>query len=359
MTRPSRTALLAAAAVGIAAAGLGAGAGLYSALAPATTTVVERAAPSDATEAAASSAPLTVGGVYDRAHRGVVDVAVTVDEDEYSPFSRRGRSTGGSGFVFDDEGHVITNQHVVENRGTIEVTLWNGNSYPGRVIGMDRSTDLAVIKVSAPASELHPLELADSDEVRVGDAVVAIGSPFGLTGSITSGIVSALDRQMESPTNFTIGGSIQTDAAINHGNSGGPLLDMQARVIGVNTQIQSEGGGNDGVGFAVSSRTVIDVVPQLVAGKTVQHAYLGVGLDPRPASPVGVRLEQVVPGGPADRAGLQDGDVITKLDEQELRTTNDLSSFIDEHEPGDEVTATYVRDGDTDTLKVTLGTRPS
>jgi putative serine protease PepD len=359
MTRPASKTLVVAAAVAIAAVGLGAGAGLYAALAPATTTtVVESAVPSSAAEAAASSTDLSVGDVYDRAHKGVVDVSVTYDEGEYSPYSRGRSGAEGSGFVYDREGHVVTNQHVVETRGTIEVTLWNGNSYEGRVVGMDRSTDLAVIKVSAPASELHPLELADSDDVRVGDAVVAIGSPFGLTQTVTSGIVSALDRQMESPTNFTIGGSIQTDAAINHGNSGGPLLDMRARVIGVNTQIQSEGGGNDGVGFAVSSSTVAEVVPQLVAGKVVQHAYLGVSIAASDA-PVGVRLAQIVPGGPADRAGLQPDDVITKLDGTELRTTNDLSSFIDEHEPGDEVRATYSRDGETATLTVTLGTRPS
>ena len=359
MTRPIRNALVAAGAVAVAAVGLGAGAGLYATLAPATTTtVVENTAPSERAEAAAASTDLSVSDVYDRAHKGVVDISVTVTEDDYSPYRRGSDSAEGSGFVIDDEGHVVTNHHVVENQGDIEVTFWNGQSYPGRVIGMDRSTDLAVIKVSAPASELHPLPLADSDEVRVGDSVVAIGSPFGLTQTVTSGIVSALGRQMESPTNYTIGGSIQTDAAINHGNSGGPLLDLRGRVIGVNTQIQSEGGGNDGVGFAVSSNTVREVVPQLVAGQTVQHAYLGVSIAPS-SSPAGVALTTVVPGGPADAAGLQDGDVVTELDGQELGATIDLSNVIDEHEPGDEIQATYVRDGKSATVTITLGTRPS
>jgi putative serine protease PepD len=359
MTRPSRVALLAAAAVAVAAVGLGAGAGLYATLAPATTTtVVESATPSGSAEAAPSSTDLSVGAVYDRAHRGVVDISVRLREDDYSPFRRGGGAAEGSGFVFDKEGHVVTNQHVVENQGEIEVTFWNGTSYPGRVVGMDRSTDLAVIKVSAPAAELHPLPLADSDEVGVGDGVVAIGSPFGLTQSVTSGIVSALGRQMESQTDFTIGDSIQTDAAINHGNSGGPLLDLRGRVIGVNSQIQSEGGGNDGVGFAVSSNTVRDVVPQLVAGQTVQHAYLGVRIASS-ESPEGVALATVVPGGPADKAGLQEGDVITELGGKTLATTADLSNVIDEHAPGDELRATYVRGGENATVTITLGTRPS
>src|SRR5262249_50406104 len=148
----------------------------------------------------------------------------------------------GSGFVYDDQGHIVTNQHVVGDGGSIKVTFWNGNTYDASLVATDPSTDLAVIKVDAPKSVLHPIQLGDSDNVQVGDTVIAIGSPFGLQDTVTSGIVSALSRSMDSPSGYTISNSIQTDAPINHGNSGGPLIDMQGRVIGVNTQIQSDSG---------------------------------------------------------------------------------------------------------------------
>jgi putative serine protease PepD len=246
----------------------------------------------------------------------------------------------------------------VASGGSIRVTFWNDESYPATLVDSDRSTDLAVIKVDAPASVLHPVPLADSDQVEVGDAVVAIGSPVGLAGTVTSGIVSALHRQMDSPSGFPIANTIQTDAPINHGNSGGPLIDMLGRVIGVNTQIQSDSGGSDGVGFAIPSNTVESVVSQIIAGKSVQHAYLGVGVSDS-SSPEGALLTDVNSGTPADNAGLQQGDVITKLDDTEIADGADVSSVIDAKKPGDKMTVTYVRDGDTHTVTVTLGTRPS
>jgi putative serine protease PepD len=212
--------------------------------------------------------------------------------------------------------------------------------------------------VDAPASVLHPLELGDSGEVEVGDPVVAIGSPFGLAGTITSGIVSALDRSMESPNGFTIGNSIQTDAPINHGNSGGPLIDRFGRVIGVNTQIQSDSGGNDGVGFAVPSNTISSVAKTIVAGGTVEHAYLGINVSTS-TNPPGALLADVFDGTPAAEAGLEANDVIVKLDDTTIANGGDLSGVIDERKPGDELEVTYVRDGETRTLTVTLGTRPS
>ena len=162
----------------------------------------------------------------------------------------------GSGFVYDTAGHVITNEHVVEGANSISVRFWNGAAYKATLVGTDPSTDVAVIKVDAPASMLHPLELGNSSAIQVGQGVVAIGSPYGLEETVTAGIVSALHREMTAPNDFTIGDSIQTDAAINHGNSGGPLLDLTAKVIGVNSQIESDSGDNAGVGFAIPSNTV-------------------------------------------------------------------------------------------------------
>ena len=184
---------------------------------------------------------------------------------------------------------MITNAHVVEGAQSVEITFSNGKTYDATIVGTDASTDLAVLKVDAPASLLVPLTLGDSSEVGVGDTVVAIGSPFGLENSVTAGIVSALGRSMEAPNGFTINGAIQTDAAINHGNSGGPLLDLDGRVIGVNAQIASESGGNDGVGFAIPSNTVGSIAKQLIADGSVQHAYLGVSVTGPRAAPPGSR----------------------------------------------------------------------
>ena len=197
-----------------------------------------------------------------------------------SPFGNGGtQQAQGSGFVYDDQGHVITNQHVVDGAQSVKVTLWNGKTYDATVVGTDPSTDIAVLDVDAPASVLEPLSLADSSKLEVGDGVVAIGSPFGLEQTVTSGIVSALHRQITAPNDFAIDDAIQTDAAINHGNSGGPLLDMSGRVVGVTSQIESESGGNDGVGFAVSSNTVKRIADALISNGSVDHAYLGVATE--------------------------------------------------------------------------------
>jgi len=227
-----------------------------------------------------------------------------------------------------------------------------------------------VIRVDAPEALLEPLELGDSAEVEVGDAVVAMGSPFGFEGTVTSGIVSALHRQMTAPNNFTILDSIQTDAAINHGNSGGPLLDARGRVIGVNAQIESESGGNDGVGFAIPSSTVRAIVSQLIETGEAEHAYLGIRMTPVED---GVAVTEVRPGEPADDAGLRaatgtrtessrpvptGGDVIVEVDGREVSSTAELQSAVDARRPGDTMTLTVLRDGDRVSVEVTLGTRP-
>ncbi len=254
-------------AVGAAALALAAGTGAatYATLSDAPqSTVVREVAVTDAT-AAVSNGTSTIGEVYDRAHASVVEITVTTAAPA-GPLGPDGTAQAqGSGFVYDTSGHVVTNAHVVDGAQSIQVTFSNGKTYDATLVGTDASTDLAVLKVDAPASVLAPLTLGDSAEVAVGDTVVAIGSPFGLENTVTTGIVSALGRSMEAPNGFTINGSIQTDAAINHGNSGGPLLDLNGRVIGVNAQIASESGGNDGVGFAIPSNTVGSIAKQLIA----------------------------------------------------------------------------------------------
>ncbi len=271
--------------------------------------------------AAASSSTETVGDIYKQSRRlGGRDhghLGGPGRSPRAGPAARSRRR--GSGFVYDTQGHVVTNQHVVDGAQSVSVKFANGRTYSATVVGADPSTDLAVIDVNAPASVLKPLELGDSSAVEVGDGVIAIGSPFGLDQTVTTGIVSALHRQITSPNNFSIDNAIQTDAAINHGNSGGPLLDMHGDVIGVNSQIESDSGGNDGVGFAVPSNTISRIAAALIDNGSVEHAYLGVAIDDSATSTAGARLAEVRSGTPAARAGLKTGDVITKFDRREHR----------------------------------------
>jgi putative serine protease PepD len=345
-----------------AALAIGAGAGVAgttafdsstprTAAAPATTTLTT------ASTVASTAGDLSVNQIWKNAGASVVDITVTSNETGTGRFPFPGGGTQqaeGSGWVYDTKGDIVTNQHVVDGATAVKVKLQNGKTYTAKVLGSDSSTDLAVIKIDAPAAQLKPLALADSAAVEVGDGVVAIGSPFGLVGTVTTGIVSALDRQIQSPNNFSINGAIQTDAAINHGNSGGPLLDLSGKVIGVNAQIESDSGGNDGVGFAIASDTVKSVVPQLIAGGSVAHAFLGVSLTSGTAT-----VSEVRAGTPADKAGLQPGDVVTAIDGKSISGSVALQTAIDSHKPGDQVTVTYKRNGDEKTAKVTLGTRPS
>jgi putative serine protease PepD len=343
-----------------------------------TTTVVRQVSVGPSAAATSSSNLLSVGEIYERTHKGVVEI--TINSTESTPFGSQNQQAQGSGFVYDDKGDVITNAHVVSGASTIRVKFSDGSTHKATLVGADESTDLAVIDVDAPASLLEPLQLGDSDSVRVGDGVVAIGSPFGLDQTVTSGIVSALHRQMTSPNNFTIDDSIQTDAAINHGNSGGPLLDLHGRVIGVNSQIESDSGGNDGVGFAVPSNTVKSVVSQLVKTGNVQHAYLGVSVETIPPGaaatlglPAGAEVSDVQPDTPAAKAGLRPGtgsrtvdgqaystggDVIVAIDGKKIADADALRSRIAAHKPGDKIAIEYVRDGKRHTASVTLGSRP-
>jgi putative serine protease PepD len=352
--------------VGFAAAialGAGLGAAAFAVLDDSATTIV-RQVTVEGSQPVASDL-LTVAQVYDRTSKAVVEISASSG----ATFGGTQRAQG-SGFVFDQQGHIVTNQHVVAGASSISVSFWNGAEFDAEVVGTDPSTDLAVLRVDAPNSLLVPLRLANSNAVEVGDSVLALGSPFGLEGTVTSGIVSALHREMTAPNNFTITDTIQTDAAINHGNSGGPLLDRRGSVIGVNAQIESESGGSDGVGFAIPSNTVGPIVRQLIATGEVEHAYLGIRMTPVPS---GVAITNVLPGTPAAAAGLRaasgskvvdgqeqptGGDVIVSFDGEDVTSAAALQSAVDAHRPGDTVTLTIMRGDSRHTLDVKLGVRP-
>jgi putative serine protease PepD len=324
--------LLAAACVGA-----GGGAVAYATLSDGST-VVKQVTVQPSEPIASSSAPLSVNQIYRRAYRGVVEITVTTSAAA-SPFGGSGTAKAqGSGWVYNSSGNIVTNEHVVDGANSISVRFWNGKSYSASVVGTDKSTDLAVIKVDAPSSELHPLSVGNSGDLQVGDGVVAIGSPFGLEETVTSGIVSALHRAIEAPNNFTINDSVQTDAAINHGNSGGPLLNSQGQVVGVNAQIRSDSGGNEGVGFAIPSNTVRSIATQLIStGK----------------------IASVKAATPAAQAGLKAGDVVTAVDGTSIASGDDLTRAIDSHKPGDTITLKYRRGGSEHTVDLKLAARPS
>jgi len=299
---------------------------------------------------------LSVGQVAKDATKSVVEIdATSSGGDQSFPFGNNGsRSAEGTGFVYDTKGDIITNQHVVSGASAVKVKFSDGSTYTATVVGADSATDIAVLHVNAPSSKLVPLALADSSKAEVGDGVVAIGNPFGLDGTVTSGIVSAVGREISSPDDTPIAGAIQTDAAINHGNSGGPLLNLRGKVIGITSQIQSEGGGNDGVGFAVPSNTVKSIAAQLISSGKAQHALLGV----TPADTAnGVRVATVKNGSAAADAGLKAGDVITAVGSTEIRSSAQIRAIIAGHEPGDALTLTIRRDGSSKTVHVTLGAR--
>ncbi len=306
---------------------------------------------------------LTVNQISRNAGPGVVDITVT--STQQSPDQLFGGGGGGTqqtqgegaGVVYDTNGHILTDQHVVAGATSVQVTFSDGHKYPAKVVGTDPSTDIGVIKVNAPASELHPLPLADSSAAQVGDNVVAIGSPFGLPGTVTTGIVSAVNRPIQAPNQYTIPGAIQTDAAINPGNSGGPLLDASGHVLGLNDQIDTNSQSNAGVGFAVPSNTVARVAQQIIGGHVVKHSYLGVRLNASAAG--GAAVASVASGSPAASAGIKQGDVITAINGSPVTTTDKFIASIDQYAPGTTVTLTVKHGGQTSDIKAKLGTRPS
>ena len=298
----------------------------------------------------------SVSDIYAKTAPGVA----FIEADGGGP-SGSGSGASGSGFLFDGRGHVVTNDHVVDAGSRYTVRLGeDGDPLPAKLVGKDPSTDLAVLEVDPQkvSGETKALELASSADLRPGDAAIAIGSPFGLSGTVTTGVISALDREIESPNGFPISGVLQTDAAINPGNSGGPLLDAEGRVIGVNSQIASgTAQQNSGVGFAVPVDTVKEVVPQLIGGGDIERAYLGVSTGPD-QSQDGAVVMSITQGGPAADSDLRPGDRIVDVAGRAIKEPADLSSAVLDHKPGDRVKLTVERNGDRRTIDVQLGTRP-
>jgi S1-C subfamily serine protease len=352
-----------------------------------TTTVfgtVASAADSSTRIPADSDDAMSVQEIYRHAGPGVLQVTSTSVDSSDPFFGPQARVSLGSGFVIDKDGYIVTNYHVIESARQIEVNFSGDDRVQATIVGVDPSTDLALLKINAQARALTPLPLGDSDAVRVGDAVVAIGNPFGLERTVTAGIVSALQREITAPNGYTIDKVIQTDAPINQGNSGGPLLNAQGEVIGVNSQIEpgDSGTGNLGIGFAVPSATLREVVSQIRERGKVEHAYLGVITQPidevlartyRLPVERGVIVAEVVPGSPADEAGLKDGDrqvifggtsyvlggdIVTAADGEQVASPDDLRRLIAEKDPGDAMTLDIRRGESKRTVSVTLGRRP-
>jgi len=370
------------------------------------TGLVQSGSDSTTTVAAPLTAPIdakaekgdtnVVNQIYKTDGNGVAFIESQLEPQEsetfnpFSPFGEEqqpesGGTATGSGFVIDGEGHILTNNHVIEGAEKVTVKLGESErTYDAKVVGTDPGTDIALLQVNAPAKELHPLTLGHSNEVEVGDPVVAIGNPFGLDRTVTSGIVSALQRQIQAPNGFSINHVIQTDAAINPGNSGGPLINAQGEVIGINSQIATGGGGNGnvGIGFAIPIDTIRAEIQDLETKGEVEHAFLGISggtITPELAKalnlPVdeGVLIQTVVNGSPADKAGLQGGhttatingtevrlggDIITEVAGNKVTSMEELAEKISDAKPGDELELTVFSNGQEKTANVTLGRQP-
>jgi putative serine protease PepD len=357
-----------------------------------TTTVVQQAplgASANASDNDASG--LTAGDIYKRDAPGVVFIrSQIVQRTQSSPFDfglpqeQQGEATG-SGFVIDKAGTILTNAHVVNGATKVSVQFANKKSVDAKVLGRDESTDLALLKVDPAGLNLSPLTLGSSKGVEVGDPAIAIGNPFGLERTLTTGVISAVQRTIQAPNNFEIDDVLQTDAPINPGNSGGPLIDATGKVIGINSQIATGGNGSNGsvgIGFAVPIDTAKKIIPDLRQSGRVDRGYLGIGsltVDKTLADlnlPVdhGALVQSVTPGGPADKAGIRagdlsatldghaiqlGGDIITKIDDKEIRTRDDLEAAVVDRKSGDKVKVTFYRGGKVRTVEVTLGERPN
>jgi putative serine protease PepD len=364
----SLVALLAATAVlgGAAGAGIVAIAGTGNST-DTTTTVTQPAANTADGVSTSSSSGLNATALYAAAAPGVVDITsrgVSGASDSQNPFgpSQQPSTTAtGTGFVVDGKGHIVTAAHVVDGASSITVTFQDGTTRTAKLLGKDNATDVAVLSVDPSGLTLHPLALGSSSDLEIGNAVAAIGDPFTYDRSLSTGVVSGLDRTISAPNGFTVAHAIQTDAALNPGNSGGPVLDASGKVVGIVDQIATNGSSDtsSGVGFAVPIDLVKGELSQLEAGKTVQHAYLGVSTSSATTTTSGALIQSVTSGGPADDAGIQAGDVITALGSTQIKGTNDLVGAIATHKPGDKVTVTIHRGSQTKNVTVTLGSQPT
>jgi len=325
---------------------------------------------------------MSVNDIYKQDSPGVVDIDVTsVSQGTNNGFFSTGPTTSedeGAGVVYDMKGDIVTDEHVVAGATKVVVHFQDGYSADAKVLGTDPSTDVAVIRVqNTPASELHPIAFADSNDAQVGDSVVAIGSPFGLPETVTAGIVSATGRSIEAPNGYTIPGAIQTDAAINPGNSGGPLLDAAGQVLGLNDQIETDStndegeGSSAGVGFATPANTDVEVADTIISGKKVEHPYVGVCLEDATsgsgaeivpnAGSSSCSTGPIAAGSPAAKAGLEPGEVVTGVDGKAITSADDFITIISNYKPGDTITLTIrssVKSTATSKVKVTLGDRP-
>jgi S1-C subfamily serine protease len=359
-----------------------------------TTTTVVQQAPFGSSDNASDSSDsgLTAGDIYKRDAPGVVFVRSQIVQRTQSPFDfglpqeQRDEATG-SGFVIDKAGTILTNAHVVNGATKVSVQFEDKQSVDAKVLGKDESTDLALLQVDPEGLKLTPLTLGSSKGVQVGDAAIAIGNPFGLERTLTTGVISAVKRTIQAPNSFEIDDVLQTDAPINPGNSGGPLIDATGKVIGINSQIATGGsssssGGSVGIGFAVPIDTAKEIIPELKQSGRVDRGYLGIGAitvdkslnDLNLPTGHGALVQKVTPGGPADKAGIRagglsatldnhpiqlGGDIIVKVAGKDVRTSNDLQSAVADRKPGEKVKVTLWRGDKLKTVDVTLGDRPN
>ncbi len=349
-----------------AAVGIAAGAGAYALTSGGSKTPTAAPVVVPAQPASSTSTVDSLTQLYKQDAPGVVDITAKsttgsgsngTNPFQVPPQGQQSQEAEGTGFEIDKKGDILTAEHVVDGADSITVTFQDGSTAKATVVGSDKSTDTAVIHVDVSASQLHPLTLGSSESVAPGQSVVAIGSPFGLPETMTAGIVSATNRTITAPNRFSITGAIQTDAAINHGNSGGPLIDVATNtVIGINDQIESDTNDNSGVGFAVPIDAANHVAQTLISGGTVRHAYLGVTIG---SASGGAKIGCVVNSGPAESAGLKVGDVITTFDGKAITSADALTSAVTNARPGEKVTLKVQRNGSAKQLSVTLGTQPA
>ena len=319
--------------------------------------------------------------IYEKATDGVVNITSTAIQMDFflNAFPTQG---SGSGSIIDTKGHILTNHHVVANAQKLEVTLADESKWPAKLIGSDPDSDLAVIKIDAPREKLRVIPMGDSKNLKIGQKVLAIGNPFGLERTLTTGIISSLGRTIRSEAGTLMEDIVQTDAAINPGNSGGPLLNSEGEIIGINSAIVSPSGGSVGIGFAIPVNTAKRVIPELIAKGYVTYPWIGATINsliPEVAQYLKIKVDrgamiaEVVKGGPADKGGLKGGnrrvqvgntiviaggDIVVKADQQNIKTNEELIRYIREKKPGDTILLKVFQKGNFEDMKITLGERP-